>query len=598
MNFISKLLTFIVVTSIFCFSCKSDPKDDTTTVTEKVEYKHNDNTVRYRLPAGARYMNPAYFAGYEFVVLEYIFPFLMDFDYKTQEFRPMLVKAAPTMKEVTDGPNPGGQAISFELLDEAVWDDGKPVTGYDYAFTIKALFNPKVPSDNITPYLEHVYDVVVDEANPKNFTVLTRRKYVLAVETVANMLIMPKHIYDPTNLMEEFAIPDLTDPNKVERLAQKNPKIAEFATQFTSPKYAREVVSGCGPYKFVEWVDKQKIVIAKKDNWWGDKLSGKNSMLEAYPDTIIFLPIRDDNALIAGIKGEDVDAAFSINSNLFDDLKSNEDVAKKYNFYTPETYNFFYTILNGKSPKLADKRVRRALAHLLDMDKLIEVVYAGYGNRIALPFPEDSPFYRKDLKPLQYDLKKAGELLDAAGWKDTDNDGIRDKEIDGQKMKLSLSYLTTGSLFGKSYAELLRDNAAKVGIEITTEEASFGAILRERLPAREFELYGASGSADPLATMDPKQLWHTDSDTPVGTNRAGFGTPATDALIDSIRMTLDEEVRNEMLGRLQGIIYEEQPWIMLFSPTERVVIHKRFEGHESKMKPTIHPQHLKLKVKN
>ena len=597
MNSISKLLILIVVTSFLFFSCKTDPKENPEKDTEKVEYKHNDNTVRYRLPADARYMNPAYLAGYEFVVLEYIFPFLMDFDYKTQEFKPMLVKSAPEMKEVTDGPNSGGQAITFELLDEAVWDDGKAVTGHDYAFTMKALFNPKVPSDNITPYLEHVYDVVVDEANPKKFTVLTRRKYILAEETIGNMIIMPRHIYDPTKLMDEFAIPDLTDPDKAEELLQKNPKIAEFAKQFTSPKFAREVVSGCGPYRFVEWVEKQKIVLAKKENWWGDKLANQNSMLEAYPDTIIFMPIKDDNALISGIKDEDIDAAFSINSNLFNDLKANEEVAKKYNFFTPGTYNLFYTILNTKNPKLADKRVRRALAHLTDMNKVIEVVYAGYGQRIAHPFPIDAPFYRKDLPPIEYDLKKAVELLDAAGWSDTDNDGIRDKEIDGQKTKLSLSYLSTGSLFGKNYSAILRDNAAKVGIEITVEEASFGSILREKLPAREFEIYGASGSADPVATMDPKQLWHTDSDTPVGTNRTGFGTPATDALIDSIRMTIDKDARNEMLGRLQGIIYDEQPWIMLFSPTERVVIHKRFEGHESKMKPTIHPQHLKLKTK-
>ena len=257
--------------------------------------------------------------------------------------------------------------------------------------------------------------------------------------------------------------------------------------------------------------------------------------------------------------------------------------------------NFFYTILNTKNPKLADKRVRQALAHLLEIDKLIEVVYGGYGKKIASPFPESEPYYRKDLQPIPFDLQQAAALLDAAGWTDTDNDGIRDKEIDGEKVKLSLSYLSTGTLFAKNFAATFRDNAIKVGVEITEEEISFPAMLRERLPARDFELAGMQGAADPLATMDPKQLWHTDSNTPSGSNRSGFGTTATDSLIDSIRVTLNNPKRYEMMGRLQEIIYDEQPWLMLFAPKERVVIHKRFEGEASKIKPTVHPQHLKLK---
>jgi peptide/nickel transport system substrate-binding protein len=343
MNFISKLLTLLLVTSIFCFSCKTDPKENTVAQSETVDYKHKDNTVRFRLPSDARYMNPAYMAGYEFVVLEYIFPYLMDFDPETIQMTPFLIKSLPEVKALTHSGNIEGQAITFELLDEAVWDNGKPVTGTDYAFTIKALFNPKVPSDAITPYLEHIYDVQVDADNPKRFTVLTREKYILAEATLGNMIIMPQHIYDPTGLMDGIAIPDLTDPMKAEQLAKNNPKIDEFAKQFTSPKFNREIVSGCGPYKFVEWVDKQKIVLAKKENWWGDKLASQNSMLEAKPDTIIFMPIRDDNAVIAAIKDEALDAVSSINSNLFNSLKEDKEVAKKYNFYNPETFNFFYT---------------------------------------------------------------------------------------------------------------------------------------------------------------------------------------------------------------------------------------------------------------
>ena len=592
MNFISKLTAFVFFSAMLLLGCGTESTNNDPD--SGPEFKLNDHTFRLRLPADARFMNPGYFRGYEYFVLTNIFPMLMDFDPQTMEMAPVLVKSAPTMTEIVEGPNAGGQAIAFEIHDQAVWDDGKPVTGHDFAFTIKALFNPKVPSDHIIAYLGHIYDIEVDTENPKKFTVLTREKYILAEPTIANCMPMPKHIYDPTNLMGDFAIPDLTDPEKVQKLAD-DPKITEFATQFTSPKYNRETVSGCGPYKFVEWIDKQRIVLAKKDNWWGDQLADKYPMLTANPDTLVFLPIRDDNAVIAAIKDEAVDGVFSINSNLFDELKENEAVAERYNFYSPDTYNFFYSVLNTKSPKLSDQKVRRALAHLLEMDKLIEVLYAGYGQQIAHPFPPDAEYYRTDLKPIPYDLETAANLLEEAGWKDSDNNGIRDKMIDGEKVELSLSYLNSGTLFSKNLSAAMEENARKVGMEIKSEEISFASIVRERLPAREFEIAGLQGAADPLASLDPKQLWHTDSDTPSGTNRAGFGNAETDALIDEIRQTLDVGKRNELLGELQEIIYNEQPWLLMFTPKERIVIHKRWKGEASNLKPGIHARLMELK---
>jgi len=589
MNFISKLLAFLVLISIFTFGCEPPQKDE-----PKVEYRHNDNTVRVRLPSDARFMNPGYMRGYEQYILIQIFPMLMDFDPETSELKPIMVKSAPVVAAITEGENAGGQSFTYEIHDEAIWDDGKPVTGHDYAFTIKAIFNPKVPSDHIRAFLNHIYDVKVDETNPKKFTVFSRGKYILAEGSISNSPIMPAHIYDPTELMKEFSIQDLTEVTTAKVLAD-NKKIAQFAEQFTSRKYNRETVSGAGAYKFVEWIDKQRIILAKKKNWWGDQLAAKYPMLRAYPDTIIYLPIRDDNAVIAAIKDEDLDVCASINSNLFNELKENDVIKERFNFASPSTYNFFYTILNSKSPKLADKRVRRALAHLLDLDKLIEIVYGGYGEKLAHPFPPDASYYRKDLPPIDYNLEKAANLLDEAGWKDNDNDGVRDKIVDGEKVDLKLTYLASGTLFAKNYSAALADNARKVGIEITMDEQSFTKIIREILPARDFEMTGLQGAADPLAALDPYQLWHTDNDTPSGSNRAGFGTPETDALIEKIRTTTDIETRNQLFSQFQEIIYEEQPWLILFTPKERAVIHKRFEGKAYRTRLVVPPHLLKLK---
>ena len=272
-----------------------------------------------------------------------------------------------------------------------------------------------------------------------------------------------------------------------------------------------------------------------------------------------------------------------------------ENGKEKYNFFTPATYNFFYIILNTKNEKLSDKRVRRALAHLLEINKMVEVLYGGYGQPIAHPFPSEAPYFRKDLPLIEYSPEKAAQLLDEAGWTDTDGDGIRDKEINGVSTPLSLQYLNSGTIFSTNLFQTFKDNASKVGVEITSRKENLTPIVREFLPARDFELYGGQSSADPVATMDPFPLWHTSSDNPKGANRAGFGTDESDALIDDIKKTLDDEKRYAMMGQLQEIIYNEQPWLMLFTPQERMVIHKRFDGQGYRLKPGIHARLLKKK---
>ncbi|MBK9015521.1 MAG: hypothetical protein IPM82_16440 [Saprospiraceae bacterium] len=137
-----------------------------------------------------------------------------------------------------------------------------------------------------------------------------------------------------------MCLKDLTDPVKAAPLAA-DPALQQFADAYTSPKFAREINAGSGPYKLAEWVDDQRVVLAKKQNWWGEKLAGQYPLLQAYPDTIIFLPIEDDVAAIAAIKDESVDMATELNAKQFTELRQVDFVQKIYNFFTPPTYTYF-----------------------------------------------------------------------------------------------------------------------------------------------------------------------------------------------------------------------------------------------------------------
>jgi peptide/nickel transport system substrate-binding protein len=517
----------------------------------------------------------------------------MDFDPSTLELAPQLVKSKPVVTDISEGEFAGGQSFSFEILEEAVWDDGQPVTGYDYEFSVKLLFNPKLPLQAYASYFEFVKDIRVDAANPRKFTVITDRKYILNDGVVSNVTMMPRHLYDPEGLMKDFSFQDLSRPERAAAIAE-DPRLQQFADAFLSPKYGREVVSGSGPYKVVDWVDDQRIVFAKKENWWGDKLAGTYNLLAAYPDTIIFLPIPDQTAAVAALKSEDYDIGFELETNQFMELRQDSFLQNVYNYYTPPRFAYFYVAMQNRNPKLADKRVRQALARLIDMDAVIRDQYNGLGERIIGPFLPDKKYYHKGLQPVAMDVEGARRLLAEAGWKDSNGNGILDKLMDGQLTELSLTFLyTPGVTFQENFTELFLNNVRQAGVEIVREPVESN-VMGQRLRNGEYELAGRGASAYPLPD-DPKQLFHTDSAQPGGSNYTRFGNAETDALIEEIRSTTDEAKRNALYQKFQEVIYEEQPMIFQFSPFDRIAAHQRFEAIITRKSPGVSLQHLKLR---
>ncbi len=571
-----------VLAIVFLSSCGKDAP----------AWKHNDNTVRVRQAAAITTMNPYLFrTKYERYAMELVYQNLMNFDYQALTLAPQAIKAAPTVLDITEGEFAAGQSFTYEIFPEAVWDDGKPVTGKDYEFTLKALFNPKMPTQRFLGYVEFVRDIEVDEANPKLFTVFTNKKYFLNMEAISSLPVLPAHVYDEGGLMNKFTLKDLTDPAKAATLAN-DPALQQFADAYTSPKFSREVISGSGPYKLVEWVDDQRVVLAKKENWWGEKLAAQYPLLQAYPDTFIFLPIEDQVAAIAAIKDESVDIATELDAKQFTELRNVDFVQKIYSFLTPPTYVYFYTAMQNRNPKLADKQVRRALALCVDMDMVIKDLYDGLAERALGPFSPDKKYYDSSLKPLAMNLDEARKLLEAAGWKDSNGNGTVDKTIDGAVVEMKLQYLyTAGSNFSEGFSLLLKNNAQKVGIEIEPMAVE-GKVLGEKLKNGEFEL-AARGAGNQPVPDDPKQLWHTDSAQPGGSNYSRFGNADSDALIDAIQNAPDEASREKLYKDFQQLIYQEQPVIFMFSPQERMVVHQRFEPVVSRLGISL--QHLKLK---
>lgn len=185
----------------------------------------------------------------------------------------------------------------------------------------------------------------------------------------------------------------------------------------------------------------------------------------------------------------------------------------------------------GRAPVLTDRRVRRALAHLVDVDMIIRKFSYGLAQRVTGPFyPMHRGAYNDTLAPIPYDPVRAAQLLDEAGWIDRDQDGVRERTIDGKKIPLRIEILVnSGNEVRLQIAQILKQEAEKVGIQVDIQSLEWSVFL-ERTKKHDFDAYigGWVGSHNP---QDLKQIWSTSSWAEGGSNYVGFGTPQTDALL-------------------------------------------------------------------
>jgi len=574
---------------LFIIGCQSCGKNEST----ENNFKYNDNTVRVRLSSEPGRISPLLEpTSYTRSVYDHIFMEMMDFDPVSLEMVPLLVKNKPIATAVNDGPHKGGTAYTYEIRDEAVWDDGTPVTGADVEFTLKLLFAPGLPP-YYRSYYEYVKTIEIDPSNPKKFTITTNKKYILNEPAISNTFVYQEGHYDPKGVMKKFSYEQLSGPEG-DKL-KDNEELLAFTTEFKSPKFTTEVggVVGCGPYKFAKREAKQYILLTKKENWWGEKFAGNSPQMQAYPDSIMFKIIPDQAAALTALKDQEVDATVSIDSKDFVDLRENKQVKDAFNLHSPQTQQIFLIYLNTRLPKLADPRVRRALAHLMDVDGFLESLYYGFGSRVTGPVLSHQPYYNKSLKLLEYNVEKAKTILAEAGWADADSDGVLEKMINGEKVDMELEVLIGSSKAVENIAIFYQNSLKKAGIKLDiVKKGSKEAINLVR--KGEYELYPGAVGND-LIPFDPKEQWHSTSSVGGGRNYTGFGNAMTDALIDSIRVTLNQEARHNLYKVIQEELYKETPAVFLFSPQDRIAIHKRFDAKISTKRPGYHPNTFKLK---
>lgn len=404
-------------------------------------------------------------------------------------------------------------ATSWEQLDENTWEfklrnnvtfhDGSKMTAKEVKFTLEKVIseNSKVASMLKIDSIE-----VVDD-------------YTLKIKTKEINPILPGVLHYP-----DTAIISPSSYNEKGELVKP---------------------VGTGPYKFGSFDEQTRILtVVKNENWWGGKVG---------LDKLILKGIPDPNTRAMAIENGEVDFTVDVPYSETDRIDAIDGInVEKYK--TPRVYKLD---LNLKHEPIEDVKVRQAISYAINRSDIAENVLYNVGEAAAGPFLPTMVWANKSLKPYSQDLKKADELLTAAGWVDTDGDGIRDK--DGKPLKLNLmTYAARPGL--PPMAEAMAAQLREAGIGIETEVMEMGSI-DDRREKGDWDLYLAAYNI--AMVPDPEYIltnWYMTNSTD---NGPGYSNPKVDSLINEARKIKDLNERYKKFNEVEAIVYDEQPMIIV-----------------------------------
>ena len=521
-------------------------------------------------------------------IFNYTQKFIVGMDLESLENIPVLSENLAQISE-------DGLSYTFKIKDGIEWDNGEPFTAKDVDFSTKATLchltnNAQIRSN----YSTVIKSIQLYEDDPLKFTMHAQGVHVNNKIIIGGITMMQKSYWDPNGILDKLSFDQIISRNFTE-----SEEISNWFNKFNHADngYQPEKLVGLGPYQVDEWVPSQYITIVKKDNWWGK--NSESIYDKALPEKIIFKVIREDASAYLALKNQELDATTSVGTVKLMKLQEREYFNKNYHSEFKDRYAYNYIGLNMKpdgiknKPFFVDQKVRRAMAYLTPVDEIIEVMVHGKASRQAAQISHLKSTYNDTLKLIPLDIEKAKELLTEAGWVDTDGDNIRDKVINGEKIKFKfkLNYMT--SPVTKEIVLMIKESMYKAGIVADPNGMDF-SLFYKNAQDHNFEamLGGWGGSA---SYSNPVQLWHTSSWASKGSNFCGFGDAASDALINLANSSLDSAAHTEALWKLQARIYNDQPYVFLYSTKNKIAIHKRFDNRNTYFeRPGLMLNNLKL----
>jgi ABC-type transport system substrate-binding protein len=490
---------------------------------------------------------------------------MADFNAKTLELEPVLLESIPT--PVIDS---AGEKYQFKLLKNASWSDGRPITANDVLFTLKMIMNPFHNYGSVRSTLVNITQLSTPDPTSKEFTVVFSGKYHLDLEAFTNLPLLPAHFIDPNNEMAQFSWNALIHYADSLDNTKDSMALAKVSNQanFLKDDFTKHV--GSGPYVVSEWSPNQRLTLIKVEKYWGEDQAASNIDFQAMPLKINYLIFPEESTALAALKSGQIDIMPDVKDETVDLIKNDQVLAKNFNVVSSDVLQYYYIGMNNKGALLHDVNIRKALAHLVNVDQIIETLVGGNADRVKSPILHQKPYYVPNLPLVEFNPNKAVELLKKSGYSTMGSDGIRQKVVNNKSQRLTFTILTTGKQLGKDVATLLKNEAQKVGVEIKIEILDFPKIL-ERVKAGNYDLANLVVKQFP-GLDDPYIGWNSFNAYGRGSNYCNVVDPEIDRITEAIRITTNANDRNRLYQEFQIKLVALQPVIFLFSPKNNIVI--------------------------
>lgn len=440
------------------------------------------------------------------------------------------------------------------------WDDGTPVTAQDIKFTYDLIADPDVASPRHA-YIERMVKgkapLVIDDYN-------LEFHYLAA--------------YDEPTMLSHAAFP----PVQKSRLENADRRSLRGNPYGQSPSIS-------GPWKIESWEQGSKVVLAPND-----KFTGPAEQMPKLKRVIVKV-VPEYSTRIVELENGSVDLVGNVLVADADRLAKTHPELKFYrrgwrsadylgwNNFDPADYKAKKSKA-GESldwstvkahPIFGDRAVRRALSKAVNVDKIIadlmtsKVTGEVYARRaVSNVTPALCSWHNNDIKPMPYEPSTAKAELEALGWRDTNNDGVLDK--DGRDLRFKLM-IGAGNQRRNDAAIIIQANLKEIGVVAEIEQVEFNNFV-ERMRNKDFE--AALGGWSAALFVDMNSTWH--SGERYEFNQVGYSNPEVDRLIEGAVQERDSAKAAAMTKEAQALIFEDQPFTFLYWMDEIVALHARF----------------------
>ena len=491
-------------------------------------------------------LNPLFsFSGYENNISELLYLKLVQSDWNDEDgtliYHPMLAKSWQWNKD--------SSAVTFYLRDNVNWSDGKKVTAEDVVFSFDVYSDENIQSKLYDTFDNFVLDkskhIILDKAfeikDPYTLTIKFKKNSVPSFIYV-DLPIIPKHVYEKLN-RKKFAI--------LEK------EIAPVTN---------------GPFNFTKWDKNQAIILT----------ANKNSFLynPNHIQKIIFKIVPNYNSRLTQLKKGEIDLMEDVRTDDLPSLKSLGFIQisplpeREYDYIGWN--NIDSDTLKKKNKFISNKffgdpLVRKALTFAVNRQEIIDEYLGDYGQ---IAFGPVAPIFKtsySNIKPLVFSLDSAKFYLAKAGWKDTDKNGVLDKN--GLNFSFPF-YITPGNPRREFASTLLRNNLKSIGINVEIKKIDM-QVLMPKLFAKQVDAWMLGWVVG--LPLDLYMFWHSSSEASQ-LNFVSYKNELVDKYLEEFKNAKSEKLKSGLAKKIQTLIHKDQPVTFLYWINNLIAYNKRIKN--------------------